>query len=124
VRKIYNILTFSYNMSLVDRLDGVHMGDMLHLVSEFFWTGGSGEGHVVGYVVNYTSEEVTLSHQGPVTPENIRHHITWKKISGQKDISYGQVTELTVWMILVDMKFLILKKTLCNLNLQLKRPQY
>jgi len=66
-------------MSLVDRLDGVHMGDMLHLVSEFFWTGGSGEGHVVGYVVNYTSEEVTLSHQGPVTPENIRHHVEKNK---------------------------------------------
>ena len=45
-------------MSLVDKLEGVHVGDLLKLSNP--------ELSVVGYVLNYSSQYVKLGHENPL----------------------------------------------------------
>ena len=56
-------------MSLVDKLEGVHVGDILKL--------SNAELSVVGYVIDYSSQTIRLGHENPLDFKR------WLKSSGK-----------------------------------------
>ncbi|MEK6893036.1 MAG: hypothetical protein AABX07_02440 [Nanoarchaeota archaeon] len=67
-------------MSLVDKLEGVHMGDLLFLEGKEY------NYDRVGYVIDYTPKTITLSNTSPIDKETkeVRDMGFWNRIKRER----------------------------------------